>query len=544
MAFTPPERFNLYDYLLGDRIREGRGARTALAVGESRISYQEVARASVRWSRYLGDRGVRPGERVLIALPDGSEYVAALFGILHLGGVVVMVNPHLKADEVAFMYTYTGARAALVPDPVPPAFAEARGAVLRDEPGLRPPDLIRVGSPEVAEGLGGGVPDGPLPPYPSHRDDAAVWLFSGGTTGRPKGVVQSHRSFANTTELFGKGVLGIGPDDVTLSVPKLYFGYATGANLFFPFSVGAAACLFPERCTAPVLAERIRAHRPTLLINVPTMVNHLLALAEGGTSGSGGEEVDLSSLRLSTSAGEALPPELHRRWDERFGVPLLDGLGTAEMWHIFISNRPDDIRPGTLGRVVPGFEVRVRDEEGRDLPRGEVGYLWVRGDSLAQGYWRNADKTRAAFRGEWYVSGDMISMDDEGYVTYCGRGDDMLKVSGKWLSPAELEGCLAAHPAIQEVAVVGVPTPEGLTKPEAFVIPADPEVAADEGADRAQALAAELQAWARERLQPYKYPRAVHFMTDFPRTHLGKVDRNALGRSAARPAATAPRRRG
>ena len=237
------------------------------------------------------------------------------------------------------------------------------------------------------------------------------------------------------------------------------------------------------------------------------------------------EKRDLSSLRLATSAGEALPEELHRRWNEAFGVELLDGLGTAEMWHIFISNRPGEVRPGTLGRVVPGFEVRVCDDAGREVPDGVVGWLWVRGGSRAIGYWQQMEKTQEAFRGEWYVSGDMVSRDADGCFTYAGRGDDMLKVSGKWLSPKEVENCLLEHAAVREVAVVGVTDESGLTKPHAFVLPEaslkDPE-----------AVAEELKAFVKNRLDPYKYPRAIHFLDDLPRTHLGKVDRARLRREA------------
>ena len=358
-----------------------------------------------------------------------------------------------------------------------------------------------------------------MTPFASRPEDPAIWLFSGGTTGRPKGVVQTHRSFANTTERYGQGILRMGPDDITLSVPKLYFGYATGSNLFFPFSVGATSALFPERCTADKLFEKIEAFRPTVLVNVPTMINHLLAHP-------GAADRDLSSLRVATSAGEALPEELHRRWKDAFGVPLLDGLGTAEMWHVFISNRLDDVKPGTLGKPVPGFTVRVCDDDGVELPRGEVGTMWVAGDSLALGYWRHPERSAEAFRDGWYVSSDMIRMDADGYVTYCGRADDMIKVSGKWFSPGELENCLLAHDAVREVAVVGVRNDDGLVKPHAFVVP-------EEGVQGDAALGQALQAWAKAHLEPYKYPRDVTFLDDFPRTHLGKVDRGRLARGVA-----------
>ncbi len=532
MPFTPPETFNLSEYCLGDRIQEGMEGRRALVWDGDTLTYGDLLRLASRYGNLLAAAGIRPEERVLIALPDTPAWPAALFGILRRGAVAVLVNPHLPPDQVRYLWRYTGARAAFVDDEVEEVFAHAAEGL------PAPPTLLNPGSPAFRRELEAASPD--LDPHPTHRDDAAIWLFSGGTTGHPKAVVQPHRSFANTTELYGKGVLGLGPDDVTLSVPKLFFGYATGINLLFPLSVGATAALFPERCTAPALVERIRTFRPTVLVNVPTMVNHLLALREEGGGGSGAGEGGaegggagpgvglggaLASLRLSTSAGEALPRGLHRRWSEAFGVPLLDGLGTAEMWHIFISNRIGATRPGSLGKVVPGFDVRVCDDRGRELPRDEVGWLHVRGGSRAIGYWREMEKTQWAFRGEWYVSGDMISMDPEGWVTYHGRGDDMLKVGGKWLSPAQLEDCLLAHPAVGEVVVVGVATPEGLVKPHAFVLPAPDVTPGPE-------LAAALQEWTKSRLEPYKYPRGVTFLENFPRTHLGKVDRGKLAREA------------
>ncbi len=506
MTLPLPEIFNISEHFLGDRIAEGMAGRRAILTNDGALTYGDVQALANRFGNLLRDDGVQPEQRVIIALPDGPAYVGALFGILRMGAVAVMVNPHLKSEQIRYFYEYTGATAAFVGQDVFGAFTQAK------EGAGASPVLHEVGSAGFTRALDAASTE--LEPFPTHRDDAAIWLFSGGTTGDPKAVVQSHRSFANTTELYGKGVLGIGPDDITLSVPKLFFGYATGSNLLFPFSVGATAALFPERCVTETLFEKIRTFRPTILVNVPTMVNHLVAHPEADSQ-------DLSSLRVVTSAGEALPVELHRRWQQLWGVPLLDGLGTAEMWHIFISNRIGDVKPGTLGRVVEGFEVQARDDDGQEVPVGEIGYLWVRGDSLANGYWRQIEKTRAAFRDDWYVSGDMISMDADGYVTYCGRGDDMLKVSGKWLAPGELENCLLEHPAVKEVAVVGVASSEGLIKPEAFVVLEDPGEPAD-------TLATDLQAWAKARLEPYKYPRAVRFMADLPRTHLGKVDRGKL----------------
>ncbi|MXX70051.1 MAG: benzoate-CoA ligase family protein [Gemmatimonadales bacterium] len=530
--FDPPERFNIAEYFLGDRIREGWGGRRALLTDGGEKTYAEVDALANRYGHLLRRAGVRPEERVLIALPDGPDFVGALFGTLRIGAVGVMLNPYLRRDEISYFFRYTRGAVLLVDSGRADAFREAAspgvadagaGSAANDGEGFRwgeeisaPRATFVVDRPRFRERLHGQPAT--LNPFPTHRHDPALWLFSGGTTGRPKGVVQTHASFANTTECYGKRVLGLTEDDITLSVPKLFFGYATGSNLFFPFSVGATAALFPERCTPEVLFHRIETFRPTILVNVPTMIR--LMVAQPDAAGR-----DLSSLRLATSAGEALPPELHRRWRDTWGVPLLDGLGTAEMWHIFLSNRPEEVHPGTLGRAVPGFDVRVCDDEGRALPDGEVGWLRVRGGSRALGYWQRADATTEAFRGEWYVSGDMVVRDERGVFRYCGRGDDMLKVKGKWLSPGEVEDCLLQHAAVADAAVVGVPGRDGLVQPVAWIVPA--------GANSdATGLAGTLRTFVASRLASYKAPAAVHVVDALPRTHLGKVDRAALRETA------------
>jgi len=515
VSFEPPQAFSIADYFLDTRVREGRGDRIALVCDERRLAYRDVQALANRFANVLGALGLEPEQRVLIALPDSAEYVGALFGAFKAGAVAVMANPELKPDEIAYFYEYTRARVAVVPaERLSTWGAAASGSrwlkrllvVGGDSGGHASWERESRGASERFENV------------PTHRDDACLWLFSGGTTGRPKAVVQTHRSYANTTELYAKATLGYRETDVTLSVPKLFFGYATGSNLFFPFSVGGASVLFPEHPTADAIFERIRRHRPTILVNVPTMVGQMVAHPEAARQ-------DLSCLRFATSAGEALPPELHRRFKETFGIELLDGLGTAEMWHIFITNRPGDVKPGTMGRAVAGFDVRVADDEGHELPAGEVGDLWVRGASRALGYWQQAERTAAAFRGEWYVTGDLVSRDAAGYFTYAGRADDMLKVGGKWVAPAELEDCLLTHAAVKECAVVGAADANGLVKPCAFVV-------LQTGPTGGAALAEELKAFVRERLAPYKYPREVVFLEALPRTHLGKVDRGRLRREA------------
>ena len=498
-------RLNLAAHLLDARLAEGLGARTAIRTDHRSLTYADVAQLSSHYAHVLAADDVRPEERVIVALPDGPDFVAALFGILRRGAVLVMVNPDAPPELLQYFFEYTRAAAAFVPESHLAAFQNASPA--------HRVRLYAAGSSDFAARLASLPAE--YTPFDSHRDDAAIWLFSGGTTGRPKGVVQTHRSFANTTELYGKRVLGLRPDDITISVPKLFFGYATGSNVFFPFSVGASCVLFPDRCTPAVLLDQIKRHRATVLINVPTMIQQLLAHE-------GARREDLASVRLTTSAGEALPAELHDRWMSTFGVELLDGLGTAEMWHIFLTNRPGDVVPGTLGRPVPGFDVKLCDADGQEVADGDVGALWVKGESRAIGYWQQMDDTMQAFRGEWYASSDMLRKNADGTFVYCGRSDDMLKVSGKWLAPGELENCLVSHPAVREVAVVGVKNPEGLVKPCAFVVSDTPS----------PELAKELQAYAKSKLEPYKYPREVIFLDQLPRTHLGKVDRGALAKSS------------
>jgi benzoate-CoA ligase family protein len=503
-----PERFHLATWLLDERVTEGRGDRVALRLPDRELSYRDVQALADRFANVLQGLGVRPEERIFLALPDGAEFVGALFGTLKAGAVVVMLNPELGAEAIAALFDYLRPRLAVIDGTLAPVFSEALGRAGERATLLTVGD-VAPGCPSFEE-LSRTVAEG-FATVPSHRDDPAIWLFSGGTTGRPKAVVQSHRSYAFTTVAYGQRVLGLTEDDITASVPKLYFGYAMGSNLFFPFSVGASACLLPERSTAAAVFEAVRRHRATVLINVPTMIGRMV-------DDPGAAVADLSSLRLVTSAGEALPRPLLERWLERFGVEVLDGLGTAEQWHIFLSNRPGRVRPGTLGEAVDGFEPRVRDADGHDLQDGEGGALWVRGGARAAGYWREHEKSMATFRGEWVVTGDLVSRDADGFFTYQGRGDDVLKVGGKWFSPAEVEACLLRHPAVSECAVVGVDDPSGLTKPHAWVV-AHPQTAV---------TASELSDFVARELLPYKAPREIHLTDRLPRTHLGKIDRGRL----------------
>lgn len=503
---------NIASLFLDARVDEGAGDRIALRLDDGALTYREVQQLAHRFGQVIRNQGVQQQDRVLIGLRDGPEYVGALFGTLAIGAVVVMVNPDLKPENLAALFDYSQARAAVVDHDCLESFETAA-----ERANWQPRVLVVGGESQRHPDFESAADDVDefLEAVQTRREDPAIWLFSGGTTGTPKAVVQTHGSFANTTQLYAQAALGYGEDDITLSVPKLFFGYATGSNLFFPFSVGASAVLFPEHPTPEVMFEKIRRHRPTILINVPTMVNKMVSHPEAAKQ-------DLSSLRFATSAGEALPVPLYDLWKKTFGVELLDGLGTAEMWHIFISNVPGAVRPGTLGRPVPGFEVRVCDDEGARVPVGDVGRLWVKGDSLALGYWQNPEKTADAFRDGWFVGGDLVRQDADGYITYCGRSDDVMKVAGKWLAPQEVESCLKQHPAVHECAVVGVESADGLTKPVAFVLAKQSSAELEE----------ELRQFVLERLEPYKHPRRVILVESFPRTHLGKIDRGKLKRGA------------
>ena len=548
--FEPPERFNLTDYLLDARLREGRGAAPALLCEEGTWSYQELWTHTQRCADAYLKLGLRPEERVLVAMQDSADFAAALLGVIKAGGVVVMINPELAPERLAEMLHYSRARIAVVEASSALSFERAHellsaegssvqltlmemlGGARQDKvsqlehtevsgvKGLDEPELTRTARAGLShfdfERHSASLSTEPAT-ADTHRDDPAVWLFSGGTTGRPKAIVQPHRAFVYTTERYAKRVMGYRSADRTLSVPKLYFGYATGANLFFPLSVGASLILFPDKPTPQRLFELIEAKRPTLMINVPTLINRMLADPSASAR-------DLSSLRAVTSAGEALPVALHERWDERFGVPLFDGLGTAEMWHIFLTNSPAASKRGTLGRVVEGFEISLRDAAGAEVPTGEAGVMWVKGGARATEYWQQREASEQAFHGSWYASGDLMRRDDEGFYTYCGRQDDMIKVAGKWVSPKELEDALMAHEGVKECAVIGREDSAGLLKAYAFVIPHALSDLEGGGEQLKRSILSHLEG----RLDRYKLPKELTLKADFKRTHLGKIDRGAL----------------
>jgi benzoate-CoA ligase len=521
-----PERFNLCTYYLDRNLAEGRGAKVALIAGQQRRTYEEVAARTRKLAAALRRAGVRPEERVLLVLPDRFEFAECFFGILRCGAVFAMVNPLLKREEYAYYLAYSKARVALVHADVLAEFAPAaKEARLLEH-------ILVVGGDaggftDYEQALAGERADAAEAECePTGPDDLAGWLFTSGSTGKPKACVHTHADFAWSTETYALQVVRYAESDRCLSVPKLFFGYATGTNLMFPFRVGASSILFEGRSTADELFDQIAAHRPTLLTSVPTMINAMLRSPRM-------EAADLRSLRVCLSAGEALPPPLYREWKERTGVEILDGIGSAEMFHIYISNRIDDVKEGSLGQIVPGYEAVVVGEDKQEVPHGEPGLLRVRGGSTALCYWADKAKSRATFQGEWCTSADLFHRDAEGYFFYEGRADDLLKVSGIFTSPLEIENALLAHEAVAEVCVCGHDDEQGLTKPFAFVV----LKAGRRGND---ALALALKAWIQGKLAPHKYPRWFEWRESLPKNDRGKVARKDLKeelaqRKGARP---------
>ncbi len=555
MAAPPtfPDDFNLADYFLFDRLAEGLGDKVAILFGERRYTYAEVAERTSALAGFFAAAGVAREERVLIVLPDTPAFAWAFFATLHHGAVVAMGNPEAPAADLAYLVEYTRASAVItlprVAASIRPALAAAglRALVLSPEvptggdveadPDISGAESVASLSPvSLRDALSSGGASAARP-RPTKRDDIAVWLFTSGSTGRSKAAMHTHRDFAFNTEVYAKRTVGYRRDDITVSVPRLFFGYATGTNLMFPFAVGATAALFAERPTPEALAAAIGRYRPTIVTNVPTMMGKLLEHDEALAS-AGAPRLDLGSVRFHLSAGEALPPALLRRFTERFRNDVYDGIGSAEMFHIYCSNRPGDVMPGSLGRVVEGYTLKILSSDAAgpgepELPPGETGVMWVRGDSVALGYFQDRDKSWQTFFGHWCRTGDLFKLDEAGYLFFSGRADDLLKVGGIWCAPVEVEDCLAHHPAVSLAAVIGADD-EGLTKPKAFVVLREEARGRAATEDDRAALAEELKVFVKERLSKHKYPRWVAFVDDVPKNDRGKVDKKTLKEREAR----------
>jgi benzoate-CoA ligase len=509
---SPPEQFNAATFFVDRHLTEGRGTRTAFRFEGRSVTYAEVANAVDRCGNALAALGVEIEHRVLLALNDTPAFAAAFWGTAKLGAVAVPVNPLITSAEYAFLLNDSRARVVVVEHDAAARVLAARAqcswlraVIVAGGPAL-------PGTLELDELLAAAKPT--LEAARTFGEDIVYWGYTSGSTGKPKAAVHSHKDFAAAADLVGVGVFGLGPDDLVFSASKLFFAFGLGNSLYFPARVGGASILVPERLDAERAFDIIAAERPSVFFTVPTLYARMLAVDEAE------RRWDLSSLRYCVSSGEALPPAIFDAWAERFGLEVVEVVGSTEALHDFIANRPGEARRGSSGRLVPGFEARLVDDAGDAVPVGTVGHLLIKGEPTAPYYWNRLERTRATMQGEWLRTGDMFSCDRDGFFYFAGRSDDMLKVAGIWVSPAEIEAHLVAHPAVLEAGVIGRPDANGLTRPHAFVVVKPGWTASAE-------LAATLTELVRAR-GGHRTPAAVEFVADLPKTATGKVQRFRL----------------
>jgi benzoate-CoA ligase len=505
----PPERFNFARHLIA--LNAGRPEKTALIDDQGTLTYGELAEQVRRFAGALAAMGLRREERVLLLMHDSSDWVVAFLGALHAGVVPVAVNTLLTAQDYGYMLANSRAQAALVSAALLPTLQTALASQATEVRHLvvsRATEPLPTGALDFTALVSNGAP---AQAADTHGDEPAFWLYSSGSTGDPKGTVHTQANLYWTAELYGKAVLDLRESDMVFSAAKLFFAYGLGNALSFPLSVGATVILMAERPTPQACFKRFTHQKPTVFFGAPTGYGGMLASPDLPNRSA-------VSLRLCSSAGEALPQDIGQRWTNHFGVEIIDGIGSTEMLHVFLSNRPGDVRYGTTGKPVPGYEIELRGEDGQPVPDGEIGDLYIRGPSAALLYWNNRSKTRDTFQGDWTKAGDKYTRDADGYCTYAGRNDDMLKVSGIYVSPFEVEATLVQHPAVLEAAVIGKVDGDGLTKTKAFVVLKS----------GVQATEAELQAFVKAKLAPYKYPRFIEFLPELPKTATGKIQRFRL----------------
>ncbi|MBY0496165.1 MAG: benzoate-CoA ligase family protein [Cyanobacteria bacterium] len=505
-----PETFNAATHFVDRNVDEGRGGNIAIECGDERVTYRQVAERVNRFGHALRRLGIQPEQRIALILQDTPAFAYSFFGAIKIGAVPVPLNTLWRAKDYTHALGDSGARVLVISEALLREFdAIDRAKVPRLE------HVIVVGNSRPGSiGFDAMLADSSatLEPEPTHRDAMAFWLYSSGSTGSPKGCVHLQHDMFVCAESYAKGVLGMREPDRCFSAAKLFFAYGLGNALYMPFAVGATSILLPDAPTAPRVYEMIARHKPTLFFSVPTNFGMLLA-HEGN--------FDLSSVRHAVSAGEALPESLFRRFRQRFGVEILDAIGSTECLHMFIANYPGRVRPGSSGQPVPGYEARIVDEHDQPVPAGELGNLLIKGDSTCAYYWNQHDKTKQTIQGEWIRTGDKYYCDADGYYWYGGRSDDMLKAGGIWVSPIEIESVLIDHEAVQECAVIGREDGDGLAKPFAYVVLKQQVTGSPE-------LATALQTFVRERLAEYKRPRGVEFVPELPKTATGKLQRFKL----------------
>ena len=503
-----PNRFNAAEWFIGRNVAEGRRERTAIIDGEGALTYAQLDDAVRRFASVLRDAGVRRDERIALITLDSRWLAIGFWGSIAAGAVAVPVNTLLTAADFRYVLEDCSARVAVIDPQIVPLEQ------------LASTDTELWSVEEMRRRVEGATPAAGF--ASTHRDGMAFFLYSSGTTGEPKAVVHLQHDMWVCCETYGRTVLKIRQDDRCFSIAKLFFAYGLGNAQYFPFHVGASAVLFAGRPTPAAVFDVVRSQRPSLFFGVPTAYSNMLAAMDSGVT------ADFSSVRMCVSAGEALPPTILERWRARTGVDILDGIGSTEICHIFLTNRDGDIRPGSSGKPVEGYEIDVVDEQGRSVADGELGDLIVRGDSTMALYWNKHEATKAAMRGDWIRTGDKYSRDRDGYYTQSGRSDDMIKAGGIWVSPIEVEATLLRHPSVVECAVIAARDDDGLDKPQAFVV-------LREGVAGDEALGAELRDFVKGLLAPYKCPRAIRFIDQLPKTATGKVKRYEL-RKAARSA--------
>jgi benzoate-CoA ligase len=512
MRRRQPERFNFAHHLL--ELNAGRAAKVAYIDDDSRLTYGELAHRVRRFASGLRGLGLRREERVLLLMLDTHDWPVAFLGSLYAGVVPVAVNTLLTPADYAYMLEHSRAQAAFVSSPLLPVLRTAMAQCSHEvqEVVISRGDPV-LGSPGLQDLLSRS--DEMAAPAATGADEPGFWLYSSGSTGHPKGVVHTHANLRSTAELYGRPVLGLTESDLCFSAAKLFFAYGLGNALTFPLSVGASVLLMAERPTPDAVFKRWTEQKPTVFFGAPTGFAGMLASR-------GLPAREQVALRLCSSAGEALPREIGERFTRHFGCEIVDGLGSTEMLHIFISNRPGNVRYGTSGTVVEGYAAELRDEQGRVVSAAnEIGDLFVNGPSAGLMYWGDRVKSRESFHGAWTRTGDKYWRDDDGYYVYAGRSDDMLKVSGQYVSPFEVEEALMQHSAVLEAAVIGIADADGLTRPKACVVLRDPEQASEQ-------LSNELKLFVKGRLAPHKYPRIVEFLPELPKTATGKIQRVRL----------------
>lgn len=521
-AIEIPDQFNAAAWLLDRHIAEGRGGRTALLYEGQEISYEQVAANANRLGNALRRLGVQIEQRVLLLLLDSPEFVYSFLGAMKIGAVPIPTNTNLRPEDYLYLLDDSRAVVLIVSEALVPVVQELphdrlrhlRHVIVVESAPNAPAEATTEGANSFWSLMATSSPE--LEVEPTSKDDMAFWLYSSGTTGFPKGTVHLHHDLVYCVEHYARGILQIDENDRCFSVAKLFFAYGLGNGLYFPLAVGATTILYPGRPEPAAIFEVVRRTRPTLFFSVPTSYGQCLAAADAADP-----PPDFGSVRLGVSAGEALPRVIYERFLERFGVEILDGIGSTEILHIFISNRPGQARAGSSGQLVPGYEARLLDEDGQPVPGREVGNLLIKGQSTCAFYWNKAERTRQTLLGEWIRTGDKYWIDDEGYYWYAGRGDDMLKVGGQWVSPVEIENTLVEHPAVLEAAVIGATDADNLVKPRAFVV-----LQADQ--PPSEGLADELKDFVKSRIAPFKYPRWIEFVSDLPKTATGKTQRFRL----------------